>query len=473
MELFQDHILLSRLQFAVTAMFHILWPVLTIGLSLYLVVVEILWLRTRDAAWFHQARFWSKLFLLNFGIGVVSGIPLEFEFGTNWAVFSAAAGDFFGNILGFEAAMAFMLEAGFLGIMMFGWKRVAPGIHLFATCMVAFGASLSAFWIMIANAWMQTPAGVRMEDGRVVVESYAEAVFNPAWFSSVSHMWLASLVTSVFVVGGISAWYVLTGRHGDFFLRSFKLAAALALVVTPLQVLTGDMSGQVVAEHQPAKLAAMESHWQTNPEGEPADWAALAWPDPEAEANAWSVEIPAFLSLLTTHSLTGEVTGLEEFPPADRPPVLITFYAFRVMVLIGFFLLAVALWTGVRWWREGLDAGALARRRGLLRAWVASIPLGYVAVEMGWVTREVGRQPWIVHGLMRTGDGASNLPAGTVATSLIAYSAIYLLLLVVFLVFARRILHKGPDLEEAPPDPGAAPPLRVEGRRESDEGRRL
>lgn len=457
-----DHALLSRLQFAITAMFHIVWPVLTIGLSLFLVTVETLWIRTGDADYYHHARFWSRLLLLNFGIGVVSGIPLEFEFGTNWAPFSIASGDFFGNILGFEGAMAFMLEAGFLGIMMFGWRRVAPGIHLFATVMVALGASLSAFWIMVANAWMQTPAGVHLADGKVVVDSYFDAIFNPSMLTSVSHMWFACLETSLFVIGGISAWYIFKKRHVAFFLKSFRITLLAAVVITPLQILIGDASGVAMAEHQPAKLAATEAHWQTNPPGQGAAWSLLAWPDEANARNRWSLEIPYALSLITTHSATGQVKGLRDFAPQDRPPVLIPFYAFRIMLAIGMALFALMLWTLWVWRRGALSATRISAQRGLLMAWVAAIPLGYLAVEMGWLTREVGRQPWVVHGLLRTHDAVSVLPAAAVATSLALYIVVYAGLFVTFIVFARRMIHQGPDLDAPLPHYPSDTPIRTE-----------
>ena len=457
MDMWFDHVTLSRVQFGFTALFHILWPVLTVGLSVFLVVFEALWLKTHDTDYYYHARFWSKLLLLNFGIGVVSGIPLEFQFGTNWSEFAVVTGDFMGNILGFEAAMAFMLEAGFIGIMMFGWRRVAPGIHLFATVMVATGASLSAFWIMSASAWMQTPAGVHLEQGRFVVDSYFDAIFSPAMPTSVAHMWFACLETSLFVIGGISAWYLLQGRHAGFFLKSFKFAVLGAAIVTPAQIILGDASGVVMAEHQPAKLAASEAHWETNPPGEGAPWAVLAWPDTGAQRNRWAVEIPAALSLLTTHSLTGRVTGLREFARVDQPPVLVPFYALRIMVAIGVWLLLLTVWTLWRW----LRGRALQQERRLLKLWLASLPLGYIAVETGWLLRETGRQPWVVHGLLRTGDAASALPAGSVAASLLAYLVIYGTLLTVFLVFARRLVRRGPDLQAPVPALHPSSPLRT------------
>ncbi|MBI3545792.1 MAG: cytochrome ubiquinol oxidase subunit I [Gammaproteobacteria bacterium] len=459
MDLFADPLLLSRLQFALTAMFHILWPVLTIGLSLFLVLLETLWVRSGNAMYYRHARFWGKLLLLNFGVGVVTGIPLEFEFGTNWAPFAINAGDFFGNILGFEGAMAFMLEAGFIGIMFFGWKRVTPLIHLFATSMVAFGASLSAFWIMVANAWMLTPTGVRFVADRVVVDSYYDAIFNPAMLTSVTHMWLACLETSLFVIGGMSAWYLLQRRHVDFFTHSFRLSLIAAVIVTPLQILVGDASGLVMAQHQPAKLAATEAHWHTNPPGEGAPWALLAWPNAQTQRNDWAIEIPHALSLIVTHSLTGPVKGLADFPRQDQPPVLLPFYAFRIMLVIGFSLFGLALWSAWAWWRARHTPTILSEQRGLLRAWIWAAPLAYIAVEMGWVVREVGRQPWVVHGFIRTADAVSKLPANSVLTTLLIYLGIYTALLIAFLFFARRIFERGPNLDEPlPPWRAAAKP---------------
>ncbi len=324
-----DVIVLSRLQFAITTLFHILWPVLTIGLSLFLVVTERLWLRTGEVAWYHHSRFWSRLLMLNFGVGVVTGLPLEFEFGADWATFSTIAGGFFGNLLGFEGAMAFMLEAGFLGIMMFGWDKVPRSVHLLATAMVAAGASLSAFWILDANSWMQTPAGGHMEDGHFVLDSYLDAIFNPDVPWGVSHMWVACLETSLFVIGGISAWYILKRRQVAFFRRSFLLAATIAIVVTPVQIWLGDSSGKAVFADQPAKGAALEGHWNTNPPGTAAPWAIIAWPDKSAQRNDWAVEIPGLLSWLATGTSDGRVAGLRDFAPQDQPPLLpLLFYAF-------------------------------------------------------------------------------------------------------------------------------------------------
>ena len=465
-----NYVILSRLQFAITTLFHILWPVLTIGLSLFLVVTEAYWIKSKDIAYYHHSRFWGRLFLLNFGVGVVTGLPLEFEFGTNWAPFSTVAGGFFGNILGFEGAMAFMLEAGFLGIMMFGWEKVPRAIHLLATSMVALGASMSAFWILVANSWMQTPAGGHMANGRFVVDNYLQAIFNPDMPWGFSHMWVACLETSLFVIGGISAWYILRGRDVAFFLKSFRLAAALAVVITPLQIWLGDGSGKSVFVDQPAKGAAIEGHWTTNPPGQAASWAVVGWPDKGAQRNDWEIKIPGLLSFLATGTLTGQVKGLKDFAPRDQPPLLpLIFYAFRAMAAIGFAMFFLMLWTLWSWLRGRLHASNVAANIWLLRAWAVSIPLGYIAVDLGWTVREVGRQPWVIYGLLRTSQGASILPTATVAYSALGYLTIYVGLLATFILFAWRIVREGPDLTLAAPGDGTQQRQPREGHRGSAE----
>jgi len=446
MEIFQDHVFLSRLHFAFTAIFHIIWPVLTIGLSIFLVVMEACWRITREEHYYHHARFWMRLFLLNFAVGVVSGIPMEFQFGTNWSAFSRAGGDIFGHMLGFEASMAFMLEAAFLGIMAFGWKRVSPGMHLFATCMVAFGGSLSAFWIMAANSWMQTPVGGEFINNRFLLTDMFAAIWNPDAFWGITHMWLACLEISVFVIGGISAWYLLRERNTQFFLISFKMMIIAAVVITTLQVVVGDGAGKSVFQRQPAKLAAMEAHWQTNTEGEGAAWNILAWPDKALQKNVWAFEVPYALSLITTLSPTGRVIGLREFPVEDQPPLLLPFYSFRIMLGIGIVLVLLMLWSLWTWRKGELVPQRVGLQKWLLSSWMAAIPLSYVAMEAGWIVREVGRQPWVIQGILRTEKGVSGLPAETVAGSLLGFVAIYSLLFILFLVFARRLLNQGPDL---------------------------
>ncbi len=453
MSFFSDTLLLSRLQFAMTTLYHMIWPTLSVGLSLILVILEAMWLRTGDAAWYRHLRFWSRLFLLNFSVGVATGLVMEFQFGTNWEPFTVATGGFFGNILGLEGTLAFMLEAGFLGIMMFGWRKVPRGLHLLSTVLVAFGASLSAFWILVANSWMQTPTGGHFEDGRFVVDNFLRALFNPDMVSSTAHMWVACVETSAFVVGGISAWYILKKRHAELFLKTLKVAVVLAIVVTPLQIFLGDAQGLHIFRTQPEKLAAMEAHWDSNPPGTGAAFNVLAWPAKEGGRNVFEIRIPAVLSLLETRSLTGHVRGLSEFPPEERPPVVIPFYSFRIMVLIGFLLFGLMVWTLVAWLRGRLSLQAFSSRAALLRAWVWAVPLGYIAVETGWLAREEGRQPWIIYRVLKTADAVSGVSGWVVSFSLIALFVVYALLTVFFLIYAGRILRKGPDLSLEPPLP--------------------
>jgi cytochrome bd ubiquinol oxidase subunit I len=443
---------LARGQFAMTAIFHILWPILTISLSAFVLLLETLWTRTSNVAYYRHARFWSKLLVLNFAVGVVSGIPMEFQFGTNWGPFSRFTGGFVGNILGFEGAMAFMLEAGFIGIMMWGWGRVPKGVHLFATGMVAFGSSISAFWIMVANSWMQTPAGIVVENGRVVVTDYFKAIFNPDMIWAVGHMWFAALETGLVVIAGISAYNLLRRRNPEFFVRSFRLALIALVIVAPVQVWLGDSSGVDVFETQPAKGAAIEGHWHTNAPATGASWSLLAWPDQQKQDNDWSLEVPGMLSVLGTHSLHGRVTGLADIPRADQPPMVpLLYYAFRVMAGIGFAFMLLAFWTGFVMKRTRGRLDALLANRKLLLAWVLAIPLPYIAVECGWIVREVGRQPWVVYGLMRTEHAASNIAASAISATMLMFSVFYAVLLTSFFIFARRWLRKGPDLTLMPP----------------------
>ncbi|HSD94749.1 MAG TPA: cytochrome ubiquinol oxidase subunit I [Syntrophales bacterium] len=444
-----DTVMLSRLQFAFTIMFHMLWPVVTVGLSLFLVALEGLWIRTGERDYYVHARFWSRLFVLFTALGVVTGIPMEFQFGTNWSVFSVAGGDFFGNMLGFEGAMAFMLEATFLGIMLFGWDRVPKKVHLLATCMVALGASLSAFWILVANSWMQVPAGGHFEGGRFVVTSHLEAIFNPDMPWSVTHMWFACLEITAFTVGAVSAWYICRKRHVAFFLTSFKLALLAALVTAPLQIFIGDGLGRSIAEIQPVKLAAMEAHWKTNPPGEGAPFLVAAWPDAAARENRWEVSVPVLLSILTTHTFTGEVKGLRDFPPEDYPPIAVNFYAFRVMVALGTALLLLALWTTWMWRKGRLSVEGAPGEKRLMLLWMWAWPASLLTMEAGWIVREVGRQPWVIYGVLRTQDSASLVPVEAVWSSFAAFVVIYTLLLAVFFVVGRMLIFRGPDLEGA------------------------
>lgn len=460
-----DTVSLSRLQFALTAIFHMLWPVLTTGMAIYLIVIEGLWLKTRNLDYYRHARFWSKLYVLNFGIGVASGLPMAFQFGLNWAPFSESVGDFFGTVLGFEGTMAFMLEASFLGIMLFGWERVPPVIHFISTILVAFGANLSTFWILSANSWLQTPAGGEFVNGKFVVQDYFQAIANPFMVKSFLHMFFATLETSLFVIGGISAWYVLNQRHAEFFSKSLKVILAGLILIAPLQIFVGHLSAEQVYHYQPAKLAAMEAQWETIPAGERADWSLLAIPNDRAERNEWEIKIPGALSYLLElkPTLDEPVKGLKEWEPANRPHMVsLIYYSFRIMSGIGMFFAALMTVSVIQWLRGKLAEGAIAQQKWLMRAWILAAPLGYLAVETGWIVRCVGRQPWIVYGEMRTVESASNLPAGEVLFSLVGLTSMYVVLLTAALFFGSRIIRKGPNLELPAPVLGGQPKLGIE-----------
>jgi len=465
MQFFSDTVALSRLQFALTAIFHMLWPVLTTGMAIYLIVIEGLWLKTRNLDYYRHARFWSKLYVLNFGIGVATGLPMAFQFGLNWAPFSESVGDFFGTVLGFEGTMAFMLEASFLGIMLFGWERVPPVIHFISTILVAFGANLSTFWILSANSWLQTPAGGQFINGKFVVQDYFQAIANPFMVNSFLHMFFATLETSLFVIGGISAWYVLKQRHAEFFAKSFKVVLAVLIAIAPLQIFLGHLSAEQVYHYQPAKLAAMEAQWKTIPVGTPADWSLLAIPNDRAQRNDWEIKVPGALSYILElkPTLDQPVKGLNEWEPANRPHMIgLIYYSFRVMSGIGIFFAALMIVSVIQWLRGKLTGGAIIQEKWLMRGWIFAAPLGYLAVETGWIVRCVGRQPWIVYGQMRTVDSASHIPPGEVLFSLVGLGSMYSVLLVVTLFFASRIIRKGPNLEIPAPVFGGQPALGLE-----------
>jgi cytochrome bd ubiquinol oxidase subunit I len=435
-----DTLTLSRIQFALTTLFHILFPALTIGLSLYLVIVEGLWLRTMQEVYYRMYRFWAKIFAVNFAVGAVSGIVLEFEFGTNFSRFSQAVGNVFSPLLAFEVLTAFFLEGGFLGIMLFGWNRVSRGLHFLATTLVCLGGILSAFWILAANSWLQTPAGHRISDGKFFVTDFYSVVLNPSSLVRMSHMTLASFSASVFVIAGMSAFFLLKGREDLLFRKSLGLSLLMAAIFVPLQIWVGDISGRILYHHQPEKLAAIEALWETN-EGKGAPFALIAFPDMEEERNRFEMTIPDGLSLLVTHSSEGRVLGLKAFPRANRPNSAILFWTFRAMVAIGFFLLLIMIWALFLWRR-----GKLFIHRVFLRTLLLIHPLGFIAIELGWITTEVGRQPWLVYRSMRTAEGVSPIAGGNVIWSL----ALFLIILPVvgasYFYYVKRIMDRGPDL---------------------------
>ncbi len=439
-------ILLARAQFALIAAFHILWPPVTIGLSIAMFVLEALWLVRGREFYYRQTRFWGRLFLLNFTVGVVTGIPMEFAFGDNWAPLSRYAGGLLGNLLGFEAVLAFMLEAAFIGLMVFGWGTIGRRMHLFATGMVALGSSLSAFWIMDANSWMQTPGGIKRVHHHLIVTNYLHAILNRDLLLGFGHMYVACLVTGAAVLGTVSAWYLHHGRHTEFFLPMLKGAAVALAILGPLQILIGDSAGRALAKTQPAKLAAMEDRWRTNPPGHAASWVLLCWPNTKHRDNDWAVKIPKVGGLIITHHYRGGITGLDAFKRRDRPPVVIPFYAFRIMVVCGFYLALVGLWTAASSYRKRLTPERVNGHRRLLKAWYLMLPAAYLAIECGWFTREVGRQPWVIYGILPTARAVSSLPPAALIGSLAGFFVFYALVGTVTFRYAYRILQKGPDL---------------------------
>lgn len=447
-------LLLSRIQFAGTIAFHILFPMMSIGLALYLFVMEIMWLKTGENKYYHQLRFWLKIFTLTFAIGVATGIPMAFQFGMNWAAFATTAGSFFGNLIGFETTIAFTLETASLGILLFGWKYVPKAVHLIANGLVLFGTSLSGFWILAANSWMQVPTGVHIENGRVIVDHYAQAIFNPSTIPSYTHTLFAAIISTLFLIAGLSAWAILkkdrTQEQIQFFINSLKYAIAIMLVAAPLQVIVGDMLGIVVLKYQPAKFAAMELHYDTNKNGQGAPWSLVAFPNAQNNGNAFEVSIPDGLSLIATKSFTGEIKGLNDFPLEDRPSRIeatLAYYASRTMFLIGFAMVAIAL-VGVWYWSKGkLTVESIGAHPKFLRFFVWMIPLGFIATEAGWMAREIGRQPWMIYGMLRTSDSlSSNLNSYIIIFLIVAISIIYITLFSIFVHFVRRITKNGPDL---------------------------
>jgi len=427
---------LSRLQFAWVMSFHILFPAFTIGTAAWLAFIEGVWLVKRTDLWRDLYFFWLKIFAVAFGMGVVSGIVMSFQFGTNWAGFSIVAGNVVGPLLNYEVLTAFFLEATFLGVMLFGWKKVSDRMHFLATCMVSLGTLLSSFWIMSANSWMQTPTGYEIRDGVFYPADWWQVIFNPSFLVRLPHMVLAAFISTAMVVGGVSAVYLLKGRFVDRAGVMLKLALAFLAIVIPIQIVIGDMAGLKVREYQPAKLAAIEARWETE-SGVPL--ALFAWPDEQAETNRYALEVPRLGSLILTHSWDGEVKGLKDFPRDERPPVKIPFFSFRVMVGLGLLMLALALLGLWRWKR-----GSLLRDRWYLKAWVVMIPSGFIALLTGWWVAEVGRQPWVVQGLMRTSQAATVLPASSVLASLVTFVVVYLGIFGAGIWYLFKLFRDGP-----------------------------
>jgi cytochrome d ubiquinol oxidase subunit I len=418
--------------------FHIIFPAFSIGLASWLAFTAGMYLKTRRVLWRELYLFWLKIFAISFGLGVVSGLVMSFQFGTNWAELSTRAGNILGPLLAYEVLTAFFLESTFLGVMLFGWRRVSPKLHFLATCMVALGTLISTFWILAANSWMHTPAGYEIRDGVFYARDWLAVIFNPSFPYRLVHMTLAAFITTCFVIGGISATYLLRNRHREAAETMLKLAISFAAIAVPLQIIAGDQHGLSVHKHQPAKLAAIEGHWETLPGGVPL--VLFGWPDQAAELNRMEVSVPKLGSLIITHTLDGEIKGLKEFAREDRPPVAPVFFAFRVMVGVGMLMLALVAWSALRW-----RAGKLFGSKLTLRAWMLMTPAGFIAVLAGWYTTEIGRQPYVIYGLMRTAQAASAVDARSVITSLVAFGSVYLFIFIAGSWYLLKLLRKGPQ----------------------------
>ncbi|MCO7518166.1 MULTISPECIES: cytochrome ubiquinol oxidase subunit I [unclassified Pseudomonas] len=438
---------LARLQFAFTVSFHIIFPAITIGLASFLAVLEGCWLKTHNTVYKDLYTFWSKIFAVNFGMGVVSGLVMAYEFGTNWARFSDFAGSVTGPLLTYEVLTAFFLEAGFLGVMLFGWDRVGRKLHFFATVMVAIGTLISMFWILSSNSWMQTPQGIEIVDGRVVPLDWFKIVFNPSFPYRLAHMALAAFLSTAFFVSASAAWHLLRGRDTPQIRKMLSMGMWMILVATPVQVVVGDAHGLNTLEHQPAKIAAIEGHWQNTP-GEPSPLVLFGLPDMAGETTRYSLEVPYLGSLILTHSLDKQIPALKSFAKEDRPNSTIVFWSFRVMAGLGMLMLACALLALVL--RRN---GALYRNRLFLRFALLMGPSGLIALLAGWFTTEVGRQPWVVYGMLRTTNAASNHSAAQMSLTLALFVLIYCSVFTVGIGYMMRLVRKGPVAHEQLPSP--------------------
>ena len=431
---------LARMQFAFTVSAHIIFPAFTIGLASYLAVLNALWLWTRDEVYLSLFEQWKTVFAVTFGMGVVSGVVMSYQFGTNWPVFADKVGPVLGPLIGYEVLTAFFLEAGFLGIMLFGRQRVGEGLHMLATAIVAGGTLLSAFWILSVNSWMQTPQGYSVNaQGQFVPEDWLAIIFNPSFPYRFVHMVLAAYLTTAFVVGAAGAWHLLKQPANRGARVMFSMAMWMALLVTPIQLFAGDAHGLNTLAYQPAKIAAIEGHFETYPDGR-APLILFGMPDEVTSTTNYAVEIPLLGSLILTHSLDTPLLGLDAFPKDERPPAAIVFWSFRIMVGVGMLMLITGLWSG------------LARLKGRLFEWpwlhraaVAMGPAGFLAVLCGWITTEVGRQPYTVYGLLRTADSVSGLRADAVGYSLMGFVIVYFFVFGAGTFYALRLMSRAPE----------------------------
>jgi len=439
-----DALLLSRLQFAFTVAFHYIFPPLSIGLGVILVFMEGMYLRTKQRIYEEMTRFWVNIFALTFAMGVATGIVMEFQFGTNWASYARFVGDIFGSALAAEGIFAFFLESGFLAIVVFGWNRVGPGMHFFSTCMVALGSIFSAVWIIVANSWQQTPAGYHLvgegANARAEITSFWEMVFNPSTVDRLIHVLSGAWLAGAFIVLSVSAFYLLGNRHVRFAQRSIKIGLVVALLASLLQLVTGHTGAVVVSENQPAKLAAFEAHYEADAA---ADLYLLGWVDDDREKVRFGLKLPGMLSWLVHQDSSVPVRGLRSFAEEDRPPVNIVFQSYHLMVMIGMLLILLSVLGVFFWWRQ-----TLFEKRWLLWMFVVAVILPQVANQLGWISAEVGRQPWIVYGLMRTPDGLSKvLSTEQAALSLTLFVLLYGLLFLLFIFLLNHKIQHGPGEE--------------------------
>ena len=441
-----DVLMLSRLQFAAATFFHFLFVPLTLGLSVLVAIMETIYVRTGNEEYRRMAKFWGKIFIINFAVGVVTGITLEFQFGTNWSRYSRYVGDIFGSLLAIEATLAFFLESTFLAVWIFGWNRLSPKLHAVCIWLVALASNLSAVWILIANAWMQHPVGYVLRNGRAELDNFLAIVFQPFAFQIFLHTVSGAYILAGFFVMGISAYHLLRRQQTGFFTKSFRLGLTFALIFSIAELVQGHYHAGEVAKIQPTKLAAMESFWETKAR---APQVLFAIPDEKNERNLVEFgRIPGLLSVLAYHTPSATVKGLKDFPKEERPPVALTFIAFRLMVGLGVLFVVLTVWAWLK--RHKLESSP-----GLLKVMLYAMPLPYIALQAGWIVTEVGRQPWIVYGLMKTSDAVSPIAVSQVGTTLVAFIAVYGLLGAVAFYLVSKHARRGPE-----PAPAA---VKVEG----------
>jgi len=442
-----DPLMLARIQFGFTVSFHIIFPAITIGLASYLAVLEALWLLREHPVYLDLYHFWSKVFAVNFAMGVVSGLVMSYQFGTNWSYFSTYAGGVTGPLLAYEVLTAFFLEAGFLGVMLFGWRKVGPGLHFFATLMVAAGTIISMTWILASNSWMQTPRGYAIIGDRMVPTDWWQVIFNPSFPFLLLHMGLAAYLATALYVGAAGAWNLLRGRDNPRVRTMFSMAMWMVLATAPIQMLAGDMHGLNTLDYQPAKIAAIEGHWSNAP-GKSVPLILFGWPDMKAQKTLAAIEIPHLGSLILTHSWDGQIRGLDDFPADARPNSTIVFWTFRLMVGLGVLMLLLGLSGAWLRWR-----GQLYRQRLFL--WVATAmgPAGIVAILAGWITTEIGRQPWVVYNVMRTSQAVSNHSALALSTSLLAFIVVYIGVFGTGISYLLKLMARGPDRQSGATSP--------------------